>query len=264
MKNVILTADDFGRGYERNRAIIESFQKELITSAGLMVNNTYTSDAIELAKKNKILDRIHLHFNFSTSLVSEVNDNYGLNESFSKDDLFCENGKLRVNHGKFQNISSLFKCRIVYKELKAQYKKFIKETNGEANYSHVDFHLFFNLSWPVALALNAFTWKYKIKTVRYYGIHHRGRRNKIANILSWNPFVKNIPSTNIDYFLYNSELFKKFETIELYSHPNYKDGILLDDSPSYISIRHERQPMSSHMAQLKAKISFNTLSWKEI
>ena len=158
---------------------------------------------------------------------------------------------------------SLFKWRVVYKELEAQYKKFIVITNGKGDYNHVDFHLWYNLTWPVSVALNFFTWKHKIKSVRYLGVHQRNRRRcRLYRVISWNPHVKYITATNIDYYLSNKELFKNYKTIELYCHPNYKDGVFLDDSPSYLN--HERQPLVKQIKMLRESGSVVFISWLNV
>jgi predicted glycoside hydrolase/deacetylase ChbG (UPF0249 family) len=48
MKQVFLTADDFGRSPNRNKAIDESFKKRLIKSAGLIMTGQYLQDAVNL------------------------------------------------------------------------------------------------------------------------------------------------------------------------------------------------------------------------
>lgn len=261
MRKIIVNADDLGRGYDRNRAIIESFNEKLISSAGLIITNKYTSDAIKLIKENNLLAKIHLHFNLSTCFESEIYDNKPINNEFINSN-YCSNGFLKVYKGTQQKLSLIKNWKIVYKELVSQYKKFIQVTEGKANYNHIDFHLWYNLSWPVAIALNLFTINYKIKTVRFIGLHHKGKRNKIAKLLSWNPFVNDIPSTNIDFFINNFSLFKKLNIIELYCHPNYKNGVLLDDSPSYIG--HSRQDLRSHIQKLNETTEYTLISWKDM
>lgn len=46
MKTIIINADDFGRGIERNNAIDYAFKHGLIGSASLIVNSLYTQDAV--------------------------------------------------------------------------------------------------------------------------------------------------------------------------------------------------------------------------
>lgn len=55
MKQVFLSADDFGRSHERNLAIDESFKKGFIKSAGLIVTGQYLQDAVEQIDRGGML-----------------------------------------------------------------------------------------------------------------------------------------------------------------------------------------------------------------
>lgn len=134
-------------------------------------------------------------------------------------------------------------------------------TKGRGNTSHIDFHLWFNLSWPVAKALKVFTRKYHIKSVRYIGLHHTWFYH-LFRLVSWNPRVKHFPATNIDYYLSKYQSLKKKPIIELYSHPKYKDGILLDDSASYL--KHEKLSMQKQMRLLKGLDHVEFMAWENI
>ena len=179
-----------------------------------------------------------------------------------RDSFFCEDGKFIRYRGLPRNITDIRKWKIVYNELVAQYNKYIEVTKGQGNNTHVDFHLWYNLTFPVALALNAFTRKYGIKSVRYIGLHQKSLRYRLFTMISWNSKVKSYPSTNIDYFLSCHKSIRQSQIIELYCHPNYKDGILLDDSVSYL--KHERQPMQVHVSMLKKIGDITFLSWEDI
>lgn len=260
---IIRNADDFGKSPGRNRAIDESFKQGLIDSAGLIVTGKYLMDAVSFIKDGGYANRIHLHFNLSTNLLSEGSEDVPLTEAMRKDPFFCIDGAFAPYKGLPRKFSAIKKWRIVYDELKAQYKRFIDVTNGEADYSHIDFHLWYNLTWPVSLALNLFTWKYRINSVRYLGLHHSGRKRfRLFRILSWNPRVKFIPATNIDYFLSKKERVSKYKTIELYCHPHYKDDVFLDDSPSYLG--HDRRPMLEQMHRLKESEKMEFISWSNV
>jgi hypothetical protein len=90
------------------------------------------------------------------------------------------------------------------------------------------------------------------------------KNNKVykrCRILSWNPLVKGIPATNIDYFLSKKELFKNCKIVELYCHPHYKDGVFLDDSPSYL--KHDRQPMLQQIQMLNDNGYVEFISWED-
>ena len=260
MMQIIRNADDFGKSMERNRAIDDSFKQGLIDSAGLIVTGKYLSDAIKFIQDGEYVDRIHLHINLSANLLFEGSEDVPLTETMRSDSFFCTNGVFSPYNGLPHKFSDIKKWRIVYRELVAQYKRFIDVTNGEADYSHIDFHLWYNLTWPVSIALNLFTWKYRIKSVRYIGLHQlKNRRFRLYRILSWNPRAKYVPATNIDYYLSKRKQFADYKVIELYCHPNYKEGVFLDDSPSYL--KHDRRPMLEQMRDLKDSGEMRFVSW---
>ena len=259
MVRIILNADDFGKSPERNQAIDDSFKQGLICSAGLIVTGQHLQEAVNYINRGEYVSNIHLHFNLSANLLHENSDDAPLTDSMRKDPFFCKNGKFRKYHGLPKHFSDIRKWKIVYDELVAQYSLFKKLTNGQADYQHIDFHLWYNLSFPVAIALNVFTRKYKIKSVRYIGIHQKSIRYRLFRWISWNPRVKSYPATNIDYFLARHNSLAQIKVIELYCHPNYKDGIFLDDSPSYL--KHERQPMLKQIQMLKDMDGIEFISW---
>jgi predicted glycoside hydrolase/deacetylase ChbG (UPF0249 family) len=186
-----------------------------------------------------------------------------LTEKMAKDSSFCENGLFKPYMGLPKRPKDVFKWHIVYKELCAQYNKFLRVTEGKGNRRHVDFHLWYNLTWMVAIALNLFTWTHRIKTVRYIGVHQEQTRRRIFRILSWNPFVKFYRSSNIDGYLTHPELFEKEECFELYCHPDYmeeKGNVLMDNSISYFG--HEKKTMMQHIALLK-QYNLDFISWSQ-
>ena len=79
--------------------------------------------------------------------------------------------------------------------------------------------------------------------------------------LSQSSGVKYIPATNIDYYLTKKQLLINHPVMELYCHPNYKDGVFLDDSPSYFG--HERQPMIKQIQMLKETGDVEFISWED-
>lgn len=260
---IILNADDFGKSPGRNRAIDDSFKEGLICSAGLIVTGKHLEEAVDYMNKGGYVEHIHLHMNFSANLLQEDSEDTPLTETMRTDPYFCTNGKFTPYKGLPQKFSGVRKWRVVYKEMIAQYQKFIEVTKGKADYKHIDCHLWYNLTWPVSIALNLFTWKYKIKSVRYIAVHQtENRKNRLFRVLSWNPRVKQILATNIDYFVSKKELFSKCDIVELYCHPHYKNGVFLDDSPSYL--KHERQLMLKQIQLLKDIDDFEYLSWNNV
>lgn len=247
-RQIIINADDFGKSLERNRAIDYSFKNNLIDSASLIVTGKHLEDALKYIKAGEYFDKIHLHFNIRTNLLEEDSCDKPISTAMQKSSTFCNNGCF-VNGIKYK-FYDIRKWKIIYEELIAQYEKFIEVTEGKANYKQIEFHMWTNLSLPASIALNLFTRKYKIEYVRYYHIDIKKSKSVLlCRLFSWNPNVKYIPATNIDYYISRQDLFIKTPLVELYCHPNYKSGIFLDDSPSYLG--HERQPMVKHVERLR-------------
>lgn len=261
MKRVYLSADDFGRSKERNRAIDESFKSGLIKSAGLIVTGQYLPDAVKLINEGGYVRHIHCHFNLSGNLKGEDSMDRPITEKMKKDKMFCDNGLFRSYSGLPSNLSSIVKSFVVYKELVAQFNKFVEVTNGEGNLRHIDFHLWYNLTLPVSIALNLFTWTHRIKSVRYIGVNKEHSKRRFIRLLSWNPFIKSFRSSNIDGFLSKPEWFEKDKTIELYCHPDYMNGnldILMDNSISYFG--HKKKTLLEHIDMLK-QYDIEFVSW---
>ena len=260
---IIINADDFGRSFTLNKAVNDSFKLGLITSAGLIVTGKNLQNALEYIYAGDYIKNIHLHLNVSTSRIDGDSEDVPLTEAMKKDSFFCKDGKFSPYKGLPQKLTTIRKWKVVYKELVAQYEKFIEITKGEANYKHIDFHLWYNLTWPVSVALYFFNRKFKIKTVRLIGLHQvNSRKYRLMRWISKPLSVNCIPSTNIDYYLSKRQSLSHYQTIELYCHPNYKDGVFLDDSPSYL--KHDRQPMLKQIQELKNTGNFEFISWSNL
>ena len=260
---VVVNADDFGKSPGRNRAIDDSFRQGLISSAGLIVTGKHLGEAVDYFNKGGYVEHVHLHLNLSTNLLYEDPEDIPITDSMRKDTFFCTNGKFTPYTELPHKFSDIRKWKIAYREIVAQYKIFIEVTNGKADYKHVDFHLWYNLTYPVSVALNLFTLIYNIKSVRYIGIRQMNINDKVfkrCRLLSWNPRVRYIPATNIDYYLTKRQSFIEYKVMELYCHPNYKNGVFLDDSPSYL--KHDRQPMLKQIQMLKGIGDIEFVSWE--
>ena len=263
MKRVFLSADDLGRSEDRNSAIIESFKNGWIKSAGLIVTGRCLQDAINqlfACNGGGYLKDVHCHFNLSGNINGDNSNDVPLTLKIMNDKSFCSKGLFNSYTGLPNRPFDVFKWWAVYKELCAQYNRFRLVTLDKGNLSHVDFHLWYNLTWPVSIALNLFTWTHRIKSVRYIGVHLENSRRKIFRILAWNPFVKSFRSSNIDGFLTHPEWFKKDKSFELYCHPDYLDGVLVDNSTSYFG--HKKRSMKDHIELLK-QYDIEFLSWKD-
>ena len=201
--------------------------------------------------------------NFSTGLLHEDPGDAPLTKAIREDPFICtKDGGFAKYKGLPHKFKDVFKWKAVYQEITAQYQRFKDVTEGRGDYSHIDFHLWYNLTWPVAVA-EVFTRKNDIKSVRYIGLHQmKSKRFRLFKAISWNPRVKYIPATNIDYFVSKKLYLKDYSIIELYCHPNYKNGVFLDDSPS--CLKHDRQSILNQIQSLKDVVNIDYVSWNEI
>src|SRR6266481_1430866 len=76
-------ADDFGMSAEVNRAIVEAFENNVISSATLMTNMPGFDEACELAHRHRLLDKIGLHLNLTSG--------YPLSAPIRRCPRFCDN-----------------------------------------------------------------------------------------------------------------------------------------------------------------------------
>lgn len=262
MVKIILNADDFGKSVERNRAIDDSFKQGLIRSAGLIVTGKHLQEAVDYMNAGGYVENIHLHLNISTGLLQEDPEDIPLTEAMRQDPFFCRDGKFKKYSGLPHRFVDIRKWRIVYRELVAQYNKFIEVSNGKADNKHIDFHMWYNLTWPVSVALRLFTKRFNIESVRYIAIHQKkNQKYRLFQKISQSSGVKCVPATNIDYYLSKKQELFNYQVIELYCHPNYKEGVFLDDSPSYL--KHERQPMLKQIQSLKELGDVELISWED-
>ena len=64
MKELIVTADDFGYSRNVNRAILKCFKEGIVTSTSLLANTKYFEESVKLLKSNKSLD-VGIHINLT-------------------------------------------------------------------------------------------------------------------------------------------------------------------------------------------------------
>ena len=267
MKKIILSADDFGRSHERNLAIDYAFKNGLIKSAALLVNAKYTSEAVEMAKSGGYISHLHCHFNIASG-EKFTGCSKPLSERIKACTAWCRNGEFReYKDWDFDNTRSLRYAGAMYEELEAQYLRFIELTEGMGNTHHVEFHLWDNLRWPVAFALGRLFRKYDIRTVREISVHHLRARKKVrlvnwvARLLSYHRGTKSYQSDRVNYYVNRSERMGD-EVIELYVHPDYIDGVLMDNTASVIG--REKKTLEQHIRMIKEIAPCEFISWEDV
>jgi predicted glycoside hydrolase/deacetylase ChbG (UPF0249 family) len=77
MRKTIVNADDFGMSAEVNRAIVEAFENNVISSTTLMANMPGFDEACELARRHRLVIKIGLHLNLTSGfpiIISQFED----------------------------------------------------------------------------------------------------------------------------------------------------------------------------------------------
>lgn len=64
-RRLIVNADDFGASPQTNRAILQAFEKRLISSATIMANMPAFEEACQLARQNNLQGKLGLHLNLT-------------------------------------------------------------------------------------------------------------------------------------------------------------------------------------------------------
>ena len=132
---------------------------------------------------------------------------------------------------------------------------------------HVDVHLYNNRSYPFAVAYRRLIKKYNIQTARYYGVHHKTQeyplkekvRLWVSSVLCGHQSYV-CKSCTIDYFLSRRSEFKKDKMVELYVHPDYIDGILIDNSESVFG--HEKRTLEQQIEDIRKETVL--ISWNQV
>ena len=73
--------------------------------------------------------------------------------------------------------------------------------------------------------------------------------------------MKSVPACSIFYYLTNKQSLSNCNVVELFCHPNYKDGVLIDDNPSYLY--KDRKTMQAQIAGIRELDGIKIVSWEK-
>src|SRR5712672_1191198 len=94
-RKIIVNADDFGMSAEVNRAIVEAFENNVISSTTLMANMPGFDEACELAHRHRLVSKIGLHLNLTSG--------YPLSSPIRRCARLCDtNGMFRARQTRFR------------------------------------------------------------------------------------------------------------------------------------------------------------------
>jgi hypothetical protein len=153
-RKIIVNADDFGMNAETNRAIVEAFENNVISSATLMANMPGFDEACELAHRHRLLGKIGLHLNLTSG--------YPLSSPIRRCPRFCENvGLFRARQTRFR--LSKEERLAVETEIASQIKACLDRGLCP---THLDSHHHVHTEWAIGAAAITIARQYRIKAVR--------------------------------------------------------------------------------------------------
>mgnify|MGYP000947254156 CR=1 FL=1 len=240
---IIVTADDFGLNRERNIAVEYAVKENICTNVSLVVNTEYSREAVQIAKKNNFVDIVGLHINLTEGrpLTSKI---------LKYTNLVRDNKFISDNPRSLRKIFSFVGIGAIREEIEAQ---IIYYLDSGFTLKHIDFHNDVGFNLPVLIAIIPLLKKYKIKSLRgvepylfgfyrksilsylpikyYYILCYKYLRCENTLILDGgrniNHFMQDIEGKNTRMKLGQ---ISKGDIIEIIIHPNFKDGVYLDNT----------------------------------
>lgn len=229
---LIINADDFGKSKEVNNAILEAFERGLITRTTLMVNMPYADEAVELAGQNSLKDYVGIHLNLT--------EGRPLTKAIQANRLICDREGFfhglfhaSVKHRLYMDRKTLNE---IYDELKAQLEKY-KEYG--LTLWHIDSHHHIHTDYPVYRVLKKLSHEYQFSSIRisrnlylggnplmrlYKNLYNRAIRKlcaQTADLFGSYRDYSDFPDTQVNQY--------KGKTLEIMMHPVYdREGMLVD------------------------------------
>jgi predicted glycoside hydrolase/deacetylase ChbG (UPF0249 family) len=153
-RKIIVNADDFGLSAEVNRAIIEAFNKKVISSATLMTNMAGFEEACELAHRHRLQGKLGLHLNLTSG--------YPLSGPIRRCPRLCD------EQGMFRQRQTFFRLSkderlAVETEITAQIKACLDHGLSP---THLDSHHHVHTEWAIGAAAITVVRQFGIKAIR--------------------------------------------------------------------------------------------------
>lgn len=229
MIHVFINADDFGLNPSVNSAIIESFNNNIINSTTLMSNMPSFEEAVELAHKAEITDRIGIHLNLDDGNLLTSNDL--ITNLFSSGNRNNSKDKRR----RLFNLSNEAK-KLIYKEFAAQ---IMRARESGINITHIDTHHHIHEIWSITKIVLDLLKEYNISSMRILNNLNRstsfyksGYRNFINNVIirknaNFSDFFGN-QFEAAEFLKMNPSAINR-KKIEIMVHPDHNNtGLLID------------------------------------
>jgi predicted glycoside hydrolase/deacetylase ChbG (UPF0249 family) len=153
-QKIIVNADDFGMSSAINGAIVEAFQKGLISTTTIMANMPAFDEAVDLARKFGLLQCVGLHLNITEGL--------GITNAIRRCRRFCdETGRFRPRRTTLR-LSGIERAAVEM-EIEAQVGACLA---GGLNLLHLDSHHHVHTEWAIGSAVIRVARRYGISAIR--------------------------------------------------------------------------------------------------
>lgn len=228
LSRLIVNADDFGISKRVNRAILESIESGLVTSASMMGNMPGFEDAVTLVRENPVLNgRIGVHLNLT--------EGHPLSRPILDCPFFCnDNGCFVYNRRRSLFRLSRKEKKAVYEEMKTQLRRLL---DAGIQPTHLDSHHHIHTEWAIAPIVCRLGREYGIGRVRLTrNMGHVPSAAKQFYKLVFNRWRLRGGFRNTDYFgdIEDIDVFTKCgklegKSVEVMVHPLYnEEGELVD------------------------------------
>ncbi len=214
---LIVNGDDFGLTHGCNLALIDCYQKGLMTSTSLMTNMPFAQEAARLAKENPGLS-VGIHFCVTAGKpLSKVPSLVKVDGTFDKAILFTP-GKASIEE--------------IHQELQAQYDRFIELMGKKPD--HLNSHHGIEQIVGGSELLEEFSRQYHIPIRSFinredFADYASPFEVPQSRLLSWK---SNFPSNDLQCItqLFSKDDLQSDRAYELAAHPGYVDYDLLEIS----------------------------------
>lgn len=243
-----INADDFGINQNRTEAIHQGITKGWIQKTSLIVNMYALDEALKLADENGYMDRLRFHLNLA--------DGFPLTDDVRRTALCDKEGRFCKLHPVKIQLRCMYPRAIkaIRKEAEAQMKKY-RDLGFASDY--LDSHMWCMCNLPVWIAIKPLLKKYGFTTTRTMVGHRINAANSIVRLFFKYIFrlVKKELKINEAWCGSMGELIKAEKAgqindnmlIELYVHPEFYDGVAMDN---YYDYRGGKKPIEEIAAMV--------------
>lgn len=250
---IIINADDFGKSKDINKAILDCFNKNYISTTTIMANMDGFEDAVNIIHKNNLNNRVGIHLNIS--------EGQPITKEIKKYERFCDsNGYFidkKYNYKDLFNFMSKDELYVLKNELNAQIKKC---RDSGLIITHADSHHHKHIEFYMLRLLKDLLKDNNISNLRLARtVDNKKNSPKFFYRKLCNAYIKNVLRVSkIDEFMSFKNIdeidYNKFNIIEIMCHPVYEYGNIMD----------QNEKLENYVKRLRSMISFDLISYDQV